>query len=171
MACTSLVDLAKDCENNIGGATEIILNDQDQVTSFTVTGHKITAMVHESAFKSIYFKRNVATLNEEEQRDLNEGSNFVKQTIELGLKRREAAKSAAIKIIGQGQRDLAVVIGDGNGLYWYVPNAQLATNAGGLGKTKAEGSKYDLTFVAENEFLAYEIDAAVVAQIKAAPAP
>lgn len=169
MACTSLVDLAKDCENNIGGATELIINDQDQVSSFTLTGHKITAMSHLSAFKSIYFKRNVATLTEEEQIDLNEGSSFVKQTIELSLKRREAAKSAAIKIMGQGQRDLAMVMKDGNGLYWYIQKAQLATNAGGLGKTKAEGSKYDLTFVAESEYLAYEIDAAVVADIKAAP--
>lgn len=169
MSCTTLTSLTKDCLNNVGGATEIIVNDQDQVTAFTLTGHKITAMTHLSAFKSIYFKRNVATFNEEEQRDLNEGSNFVKQTVELSLKRREAAKSAAIKILGEGQRDLALVIKDGNGLFWYIPNAQLATNAGGIGKTKAEGAKYDLTFVAENEFLAYEIDSTVVALIKAAP--
>jgi hypothetical protein len=76
--------------------------------------------------------------------------------------RREAFKSKAIKILGEGQRDLALVVGDANGKYWYFENAQLSAVAEGSGTAKADGSKYSVTFVAESEHLAYEVDSALI---------
>jgi hypothetical protein len=55
--------------------------------------------------------------------------------------RREASKSKAIKILGEGQRDLALVVGDANGKYWYFSNAQLTAVAEGSGQAKADGSQ------------------------------
>jgi hypothetical protein len=77
--------------------------------------------------------------------------------------RREASKSKAIKILGEGQRDLAVVVGDANGRYWYFENAQLSAVAEGSGTAKADGSKYSVTLVAESEHLAYEVDSSIIA--------
>jgi hypothetical protein len=77
--------------------------------------------------------------------------------------RREAAKSKAIKILGEGQRDLALIVGDANGQYWYFPNAQLSAVTEGSGQAKADGSKYAISFVAENEFLAYTVDPTLIA--------
>lgn len=172
MACNELEELEKDCNNNLGGATQLIYNDQDQVGLVTVdpVTDKITAIEHLSAFKGIYFKRNVGMYNEEEKRDLNEGTNFVTNTLTVGLKRREAAKSKMLRIAGEGQRDLAMLMKDGNGIWWYFEKMQLATNTGGSGENKAAGSKYDVTFTGEYEFLAKEVLPSVIALLLAEPA-
>lgn len=172
MACTDLEEIELGCTNNLGGGTEILINDQESLTvTKNATTHKVTAAVHTSAFLNLAFKRNAIKVEEEEKINLDEGSNYHEAKVTLSLKRREAAKSAKIKIIGEGQRLLAVCFKDGNGLCWYIENAQLSANVGGFGQNKAEGSKYDLTFMAENEFTMYEMDAAVFAQLKEAPTP
>lgn len=173
MACDELEDLEKDCENNVGGGQQLIMNDSDEVTDVTINAatHTVTAIVHNSAFKSIYFKRNNIKHDEEEQIDLNEGSNINKSTVTLMLKRKDAEKSRKIKIMGQGQRDLDIIFRDNNGIYWYLPKHQLATNVNTSGQQKVEGSKYDLTFVGEYAGTAYVVDPAVIPVILAAPEP
>ena len=44
---------------------------------------------------------------------------------------------------------------------------QLSGNEGGSGANKAEGSKYDLTFMGEYEKLAYEVQASVITALLA----
>ena len=116
-------------------------------------------------FINFDFRRNTGNFTEELASDLINGSDFVTGTITLMFHRREAAKSKAIKILGEGQRDLALVVGDANGTYWYFPNAQLTAVSEGSGTAKADGSKYSVTFVAEYASLAYTIDPAIVAAL------
>ena len=116
-------------------------------------------------FINFDFRRNTGNFTEELASDLINGSDFVTGTITLMFHRREAAKSKAIKILGEGQRDLALVVGDANGTYWYFPNAQLTAVSEGSGTAKADGSKYSVTFVAEYASLAYEVDPAIVAAL------
>lgn len=169
MACNTLTSILKGCDNNIGGITSIYINDQDSVdtteiivdTNWTITdfGTLVTQFV------PFEFRRNTGMYTEEGNIDLVNGSSFVTQTITLIFHRREASKSKAIKILGEGQRDLALVVGDANGKYWYFPKAQLTAVAEGSGTAKADGSKYSITFVAENENLAYEVDATIIPDI------
>jgi hypothetical protein len=72
--------------------------------------------------------------------------------------RREAAKSRAIKILGAGQQYLTAIVLDANGLYWYFPYLQVSATGEGSGTTRADGSKYAVTLMAENEYLAYEVN-------------
>ena len=95
------------------------------------------------------------------------GSSFVTQTINLVFHRREAAKSRAIKILGSGQQYLAAIILDANGLYWYFPYLQVSATAEGSGTARADGSKYAVTLLAENEYLAYEITEAAALAVLA----
>lgn len=171
MACDELVEIDKDCENNIGGATQLLMNDQDELLTVTkdeATG-MITAATINSVFVPVYFKRNVSSYTEEAAIDLNEGSTLYKQTVTLALKRRDGAKSAAIKVMGQGQRFLALFMKDGNGLWWYFPETQLATDTGGSGVVKADGSKYDLTFTGEAPAKAYQVEESVITTLLTAP--
>ena len=71
--------------------------------------------------------------------------------------RREAAKSNALKILGSGQQYLAAVVLDANGKYWYFPYMQLTATGEGSGTARADGSKYTVTTVSENENLAVEV--------------
>jgi hypothetical protein len=113
-------------------------------------------------FVAFEFRRNTGSYTEELQNDFVNGSQFYLQTINLMFHRREAAKSKSLKILGEGQRDLAIVVGDANGKFWYFPNAQLSAVTEGSGQAKADGSKYAVSFVAENEFLAYEVDSSLI---------
>jgi hypothetical protein len=80
----------------------------------------------------------------------------------LMFHRRDQDKSQAIKILGAGQQYLNAIVKDMNGKYWYFPYLQLSAVGEGSGTTRADGSKYSVTLIAENDFLAYEIEAAAV---------
>lgn len=168
MACTTITTILKGCSSNLGGITSILINDMDNLGTVTVdtANWEVTSfgsLVDE--FVAFEFRRNTGSFTEEAAIDLINGSTYYTQTINLMFHRREATKSKAIKILGEGQRDLALVVGDANGKYWYFPNAQLTAVAEGSGQAKADGSKYGITFVAENENLAYEVDSSIIAAL------
>jgi hypothetical protein len=165
MSCTTLTSILKGCDSNIGGITSILINDQENVDTslIDVANYVITDFGTLAAqFVPFEFRRNTGMYTEEAAIDLVNGSSFYTQTVTLIFHRREAAKSKAIKILGEGQRDLALVVGDANGKYWYFPKAQLTAVTEGSGTAKADGSKYSVTFVAEAEQLAYEVDATII---------
>jgi hypothetical protein len=165
MSCTTLTTITKGCDNNIGGITSIYVNDMENLGTLVIdtAAWEVTSfgtLVDE--FVAFEFRRNTGSYTEELQNDFVNGSQFYLQTINLMFHRREAAKSKSIKILGEGQRDLALVVGDANGKYWYFPNAQLSAVTEGSGQAKADGSKYAISFVSENEFLAYEVDSSLI---------
>ena len=163
--CNTITTITKGCDNNIGGIQTVYINDQNEVFSVTVDepNWEITAISNGDPFIPFEFKRNTGMYTEDQANDLINGSSFVTATITLMFHRREAAKSRSIKILGEGQRDLAVIVLDANGKYWYFPTAQVTAVAEGSGTAKADGSKYSITMVAENETLAYEIDPTIIA--------
>lgn len=169
MACSTITSILKSCDSNIGGITSIYINDQDSVdaneivvdSQWTITDFGTLA----TQFVPFEFRRNTGMYTEEAAIDLVNGSSFITQTITLIFHRREASKSKAIKILGEGQRDLALVVGDANGKFWYFANAQLTAVAEGSGTSKADGSKYSITFVAEAEQLAYEVVPSLIPDI------
>ena len=168
MACSTITTITKGCDNNIGGITSIIINDMDNLGTLTIdtanwTVTSFGTLVDE--FIAFEFRRNTGNFTEEASIDLVNGSSFITGTVNLMFHRREAAKSKSIKILGEGQRDLALIVGDANGKYWYFPNAQLTATAEGSGTAKADGSKYSVTFVAEYENLAYEVDSSIIASL------
>jgi len=166
MSCTVLETITKGCDNNIGGITSILINDMDNLGTIVQANWIISSfgtLVDE--FVSFEFKRNTGNYTEEVAADLINGSSFTTGTVTLMFHRREAAKSKAIKVLGEGQRDLALVVGDANGKYWYFPNAQVTAVSEGSGTAKADGSKYSVTFVAEYENLAYEVNSALIASL------
>lgn len=119
-----------------------------------VTAFSLTSLI---TFTDYYIRRNTSNYTEELAADLVNGSSFVTQTINLMFHRREQAKSRAIKILGSGQQYLSAIVKDANGKYWYFPYLQLSASGEGSGTARADGSKYSVTLIAENEALAYEV--------------
>jgi hypothetical protein len=160
MSCTSLINIVKSCENNVGGVYRAWVIDQEDLTSVTANTANwlVTALTNSTPFNIFDFKRNLASYTEELSNDLANGSQFYTKTLTFVFHRREASKSRALKILGEGQRYLAFILEDANGKYWLFQYCQLTSNADGSGTTKADGSKYTVTFVGEEEFLAYEVD-------------
>jgi len=164
--CQALEAILKSCDNNTGGIYGIWVNQQDEIASITPTdpsaglGWSITGITLAglNLFENLYIRRNTSNFTEDAAIDLINGSSFVTATINLMFQRREAAKSRSIKILGSGQQYLTAVVLDANGLYWYFPYLQLTGVAEGSGTARADGSKYNVTLLSENEYLAYEVN-------------
>ena len=166
MSCATLEQIIKDCSNNSGGIYTLLINQQDNISGITTdetgTNWEVTAITKTAPFVALEFKRNTGSFTEEAAIDLVNGSSYVTQTINLMFHRRDQEKSRAIKVLGAGQQYLTAVVGDANGKYWYFPYLQVSAYGEGSGVSRADGSKYSLTLLAENETLAYEVDAAII---------
>jgi hypothetical protein len=167
MSCATLEQIIKDCSNNSGGIYTLLINQQDNITAITTdetsTNWEVTAITHSAPYVPLEFKRNTGSFTEEGAIDLVNGSSYVTQTINLMFHRRDQEKSRAIKVLGAGQQYLNAVIGDANGKFWYFPFLQVSAYGEGSGVARADGSKYSLTLLAENETLAYEVDPTIIA--------
>jgi len=174
MSCQALEAIVKSCDNNSGGIYGIWINQQDEIASIVPAdpsagaGWTITAINLQTPpvlFENYYIRRNTSNFTEESNIDLVNGSSFVTSTINLMFHRREADKSRAIKILGSGQQYLVAIVLDANGKYWYFPYLQVSATGEGSGVSRADGSKYSVTLVAENEYLAYEVDPSIVSAL------
>jgi len=167
MSCSTLEEILKSCDNNSGGIYTLLINQQDNITGITTnetgTNWEVTAITHTAPYVALEFKRNTGSFTEDGTIDLVNGSSYVTQTINLMFHRRDQEKSRAIKVLGAGQQYLNAVVGDANGKYWYFPYLQVSAYGEGSGVTRADGSKYSLTLLSENETLAYEVDSAIIA--------
>jgi hypothetical protein len=161
---TALSEIFKSCDNNSGGIVEFYLIDQEDVTlvEVDVTGHTVTGVTTTVDFTTFEIRRNTASAAGANPIDFANGSTFFTNTITLMFHRREAAKSRAIQILGEGQRYLAAIYKDANGLYWYVDYLQLQSNDDTTGTARADGSNYTTVLFGESEHSAYQIDASLI---------
>lgn len=167
MSCTTLTSITKSCSNNQGGIFAVYINDTENVTAMTIgaTAHTITAITASPDFTSFEFNRNVGSVSIEPKIDLINGSTYYEATLTLMFHRREASKSRALQILGEGQRYLDVIFLDANGLYWYLDHAQLTGGAEETGTARADGSKYTVTFMAQMSNRPYLVDSTIVSAL------
>jgi len=162
--CTTLEEIALGCKRNSGGVFRIYVGDMEDITSIVEndTTWMVTTLDVAVAPVEITVKRRFSEYLEQEDHDLEAGSDAVVRTINAMIPRREAAKSRAVKIMGDGQRYLYVVVKDANSNWWYFPYMQLLSAGGGSGKNRGDGSKYDLVFQGDDSILAKQTTEAIV---------
>lgn len=178
MACSTLETIIKSCLNNSGGIYRFYVNRQDNIDTITVdeTGtnyivDSITLVAPLELFIELEFKRNTSSYTEESAIDLINGSSYVTSTVNLMFHRRDMEKSRAINYLGAGQQYLTGIIQDANGLCWYFPFLQISATGEGSGTARADGSKYSVTLIGENEALAWEVDPAILPALTTPPFP
>ena len=171
MACEALETIVKSCDNNSGGIEKIWINQQDNISSIaldatnTWTVETITLVGAAPDYTPFEIRRNTGSYVEDAAIDLVNGSSYVTKTISLMFHRRDQDKSQAIKILGAGQQYLNAIVKDMNGKYWYFPFLQLSAVGEGSGTARADGSKYSVTLVSEDDFLSYEIEESAVTAV------
>lgn len=174
MSCENLETIVKSCLNNSGGIFKVYINQQDNIDEFTLdsapnawTIDSITLIGGGDLYTEFEIRRNTGSYTEDAAIDLVNGSSYVTATISLMFHRRDQAKSQAIKVLGAGQQYLNAIIQDANGLYWYFPYLQLSAVGEGSGTARADGSKYSVTLICENDYLAYQVDPTIIAALLA----
>lgn len=166
MACTTLTSITKSCSNNQGGIYSVYINDTDNViVAASASTWQITSATASPKFTSFEFNRNVGSVTVDPKIDLINGSTYFEVKVSLVFHRREAAKSRALQILGEGQRYLDIIFLDANGTYWYIDHAQIDGGTEETGTTKADGSKYTVTFMAQMDNRPYEISKTLVTPV------
>lgn len=170
MACNTLSGITFSCLSNTGGlnAQGIYVTTLSSISSFAVdTTGAITAMTMNTGttFVQIQSTRDTSAFEEDPTINIENGTTFYTQKVDVFVPRRDAAKRNAVLLLAQGQPQLAVVVLDMNGIYWLIGASQGAylTNAkGGTGKKKSDANGYTLEFTAEEPAPAYVISSSVV---------
>lgn len=169
LRCRGLEEIELGCERNTGGLHAVYVGDMEDIDTIVEdeTQWAVTTLTALSAPVSIEIKRKTSNYIEDEQNDFVNGSVVVTTTTTLMIHRRNAEKSRALDILGAGQRYLYEILLDANGVYWFVPYAQLQSTGEGSGQERADGSKYSAVLVAENDHKAYTISGSIVASLLA----
>jgi hypothetical protein len=171
MACVSFSGgIANDCENNMGGVTKLYLTDFDNVSAYTETGGTVSVITMASAsyFYEFEFNRNSATFTEDLVKSIEAGSALFEQTVSITIPRRDVAKRNTLALLTQ--RDLAVIIKDSNGIFWYpgeVEGMYLSEATSTSGTAKADGSNYVLTLKGFEVERSPAVDGSIIAALLA----
>lgn len=171
MSCEALEGIVKSCDNNSGGIYKVWINQQDNIAEYTLnstlswTIDSITLNDPANIYTEFEIRRNTGSYTEEAAIDLINGSSYYTKTITLMFHRRDQSKSQAIKVLGAGQQYLNVIIQDANGKNWFFPFMQLTGASEGSGTARADGSKYSVTLLSEEEYLSYEVTDATVTSV------
>lgn len=171
MAICNALDgnIVKSCDNNTGGVRKMYIADYDNLTAVTVAGtpEEVTAitMASTTQFYEFEFNRNTSSFTEEVAVDLNAGSTYFNQTVNLMLNRRESTKRDAIEKLTAGQKKLIIIVLDSNGLYWLFgkdEGAYATAITGGSGIAKADKNGYEIVMTAEEPSQAFVVDPTII---------
>lgn len=170
MSCNqTLAGLAKDCATSMGGIRAVYIANYDDVTNVALSGDTITGvtLTEGKKFLKYYFRRNTgsmtSTLNVSE-----ESGNYVTTDVVLSFLKMETRKR--IEMAALSVNELAVIVEDCNGIYWYLGYDEPVTAGAGEGVTgtaKTDANKYGLTLHDESRSYPYEVAATAIEEIVA----
>lgn len=164
----TLAGITLDCSNNMGGIKTVYITNFGDVESVKMGEDKITGitLTSGSKFKTYQFRKGTSSMNSELTADETNGLNFVTTTLNLVFTKMETAKRIEMSALSISQ--LAVIVLDSNGIYWYITPDDYASASAGTAETgtaKGDRNAYTLTLTTENTTYPIEIEASAVASI------
>lgn len=166
MSCVqTLSGLARDCNSNMGGIIEALIAPFDDVTAVTITDGVISAITMASSkkFKKYNFNKNTGNLTSTYNIDPASGVRYVTSDLLLLFNRMETTKR--VEITALAMSDLAVIVKDANGKYWYLGkdepvNASAAD--GQTGTARGDVNRYSITLQDTSLEMPYEVADSVI---------
>jgi len=132
----------------MGGIVEVYIANAADVSSVTVKDGKINAiaMAASAKFKGYSFARQAGSLTSTYTIDNANGVTFVQSDLVLPFNRMETAKRVEISALAAGE--LACIVKDANGLYWYLGKDEPVLASAGDGQTgtaRTDRNGYSIT--------------------------
>ena len=149
----------------MGGIVEALIANHADVSAVTETAGKITAisMASSAKFHRYQLPRNTGSLSSNYTIDDTTGAKFVASDLVLQVNRMDTAKRIEISALAQGE--LAIIVKDANGAFWFLgKDAPVKASAGdGLtGTARADRNGYSITLQDNSLELPLEVDAEIV---------
>lgn len=166
----TLSGLAKDCAANMGGIVEAMIANFADVTGVTITDGVVSAvtMAENAKFKKYSFAKNTGSLTSTYNIDAASGVKYVTSDLLLQFNRMETSKRVEITALSLG--DLAVIVKDANGKYWYLGKDEPVNASAGDGQTgtaRGDANRYTITLQDESLEMPYEVDDTIIPSIVA----
>lgn len=167
----TLGGISYDCSNSLGGIKAVYIANHTNVSEVSVdeADGKITGITMErteSKFKPYHFRKQTGSMTSTLTVDETAGVNYVTTELALVFGKMETTKRLEIAALSKGQ--LAVIVEDSNGLFWYLgKDDYVSASAGGAntGTAKGDQNAYTITLKDESATYPYEIDATAVRSV------
>ena len=169
MACNqTLSGLVKDCSPSMGGITEVLLANREDVSAVTADTGKVTeiTMASSAKFKRYTFARNTGSMTSTYTIDQASGVKYVTTDLLLQFNRMETAKRVEISALAVN--DLVAIVKDANGIYWYLGYDEPVNASAGDGQTgtaRGDANRYTITLQDNSKEMPMEVDSTIVAAL------
>ena len=169
MACNqTLSGLVKDCSPSMGGITEVLLANREDVSAVTADTGKVTeiTMASSAKFKKYTFARNTGSMTSTYTIDQASGVRYVTTDLLLQFNRMETAKRVEISALAVN--DLVAIVKDANGIYWYLGYDEPVNASAGDGQTgtaRGDANRYTITLQDNSKEMPMEVDSTIIAAL------
>ena len=169
MACNqTLCGLVKDCSPSMGGITEVLLANREDVSAVTADSGKISeiTMASSAKFKRYTFARNTGSMTSTYTIDQASGVRYVTTDLLLQFNRMETAKRVEISALAVN--DLVAIVKDANGIYWYLGYDEPVNASAGDGQTgtaRGDANRYTITLQDNSKEMPMEVDSTIIAAL------
>lgn len=166
MSCNqALTAILKDCSPSMGGISEALFANKEDVKEVLLTEDIISAITMESGKKFVRFQfpRNTGSMSSNYTIDQTTGVKFVTTDLVLVFNRMDTQKRVAIKALAEN--DLVGLVKDANGKWWYLGYDEPlnATAGDGLtGTARADRNGYSVTLQDNSHQMPYEVSPEIV---------
>lgn len=168
MSCSQILSgIAKDCGSSRGGIKRTLLANRADVGRITVTDDQITAIAMAAGTYFLEYNFPAGTSSLDSSWQLNEnGTKYVQSLLQLSFSRMNTSKRAAIMSLAQA--DLAAIVEDVNGDFWFLgfdEAVQLSDGGLGSGVSRTDNNGYTLTLEDNSSALPYRVDPSIIADL------
>ena len=166
MACNqTLSGLVKDCSPSMGGITEVLLANREDISAVSAVSGKISeiTMASSAKFKRYTFARNTGSMTSTYTIDQASGVKYVTTDLLLQFNRMETAKRVEISALAVN--DLVAIVMDANGIYWYLGYDEPVNASAGDGQTgtaRGDANRYTITLQDNSKEMPMEVDSTIV---------
>lgn len=171
MACDNITlkGILLDCSSSLGGIKKVWMTQYSDVESVTMddTSQMIKTITLKSSktWSPFEFRRGTSSMTSTLNVDESTGTNYVSTELNLIFTKMDTAKR--IEVAGMAIGQLACVVLDSNGHYWYLGKDDYVSSSAGTGQTgtaKGDQNAYNITLSTESESYPYEIDPTFAAE-------
>lgn len=175
MACNiTLSEQNLDCRDSMGGIVEVYaLADRSDITAIGETSGA-TGMISgltlaaESSFVTYKLRKGTGSLVNTYNISEENGTTFVRSELTLVFHKMDTSKRLEISALAIG--NMAMIVKDANGKYWFLGKDEPVTMASGTSQTgvaKGDKNGYDVVLACEGRQEPWEVTAAAMATLLA----
>lgn len=167
MAClATLTGIPYDCGVNLSGVKRVLITDWNKVTAVTVASSEITAitMAASSYFYEYIPAKNTGSLTKTLTKEESTGVKYYTNEAVMQFNKMDTAKRTEIAALDGAQ--LAAIVQDMNGTYWYLGKDNWVSASAVTGQTGAgmdDGNFYTVTLTDTSSELPYTVDPDIIA--------